>query len=267
MSFRRKSLIICFTMLYLSTLFSQAYPDRHSTNLSDGWLSCQSSPSPNPIRGNGHWIMYNLGDTYALTTSKIWNFNTPERINSDNYAGWSLQTLPGRLEDGMKDILIDLSNDGITWKEHGRFTIPKAPGSSFYQGVFGPDFGGKTARFVLITATSNHGGNCYGLGEFKIEATSIITSKTNDPLADASISIYPNPFTDLTTLTLNQFPAGEVDINILDMAGRVYKNVRHIIRGKEESINISGIEWPAGLYILQVTQKEASKSIKIEIVR
>lgn len=267
MSFRRKSLVFCFTVLYITAIFSQAYPDRHSTNLSDGWLSCQTSVNPNPLRGNGHWIMYNLGDTYALTTSKIWNFNTPERINSDNYGSWSLQPLPGKLEDGFKDILIDLSTDGITWKEHGRFTIPKAPGSSFYEGVFGPDFGGKAARYVLITATSNHGGSCFGLGEFKINATAITTSTITDPLADATLSISPNPFTDLTSLSLNDFPAGEVEINILDLTGKNYKNIKYTIREKNENIHISGTELPAGLYILQVTQKEASKSIKLEILR
>ena len=267
MSFRRKSLVICFTILYISALFSQAYPDRHSTNLSDGWLSCQTSANPNPLRGNSHWIMYNLGDTYALTTSKIWNFNTPARVNSDNNGSWSLQPLPGKLEDGMKDILIDLSTDGVTWKEHSRFTIPKAPGSSFYEGVFGPDFSGKTARYVLITATSNHGGSCYGLGELKIKSTAITTTTTSDPLADAILSVYPNPFTDLTALTLQNFPAGEVVINILDITGKSYKNLNYTIRENYENINISGSDLPSGLYILQVTQNEASKSIKLEIVR
>ncbi|MBP6540934.1 MAG: hypothetical protein KA234_11430, partial [Saprospiraceae bacterium] len=67
-----------------SLVMAQGYPDRHSTGLGDGWLSCQEAANPNPIRGNGHWIMYNLGHNYAMTTSTIWNFNTPERINSYN---------------------------------------------------------------------------------------------------------------------------------------------------------------------------------------
>ena len=32
-------------MGYIS-LFSQAFPDRHSTNLSDSWLSCQTTANP-----------------------------------------------------------------------------------------------------------------------------------------------------------------------------------------------------------------------------
>lgn len=246
---------------------AQAYPDRHSTGLSDAWLSCTPSTNPNPARGNSHWIMYNLGDTYALTTSTVWNFNTPERVNSYNNESWSLQPLSGRLEDGLRDILIDLSDDGITWKEHGRFSIPKATGSSFYEGVFGPDFGGKTARYILITATSNHGGSCYGLGEFKVNATAITTSQTMDPLADAVITAMPNPFRDQTTLTLTNFPTGNTTISMTDLLGREFKRFSFNIGNETEKIDISGKDMPSGLYILQIIQGEATKSIKLEIIR
>lgn len=60
MSFRRWLLVSCYIGMGFSTLFSQAYPDRHSTNLTDGWLSCNATTNPNPVRGGGHWIMYNL---------------------------------------------------------------------------------------------------------------------------------------------------------------------------------------------------------------
>jgi len=267
MKIRRLLLAFCFIIAQIIIIRGQAFPDRHSTSLKDGWLSCQASVNPNPLRGNSHWIMYNLGDTYALTTSTIWNFNTPQRINSYNNESWSLLPLSGKLEDGLKDVLIDLSVDGINWKEYGRFSIPKAPGSSFYEGTFGPDFGGKIARFVLITAVSNHGGTCFGLGEFRIMATAITTSNTADPLADATLAAQPNPFSDRTTVTLGNFPAGEVTLSILDLMGREVKKMIVLLRSESETVNISGIDMPSGLYILQVTQKEASKSLKLEIVR
>jgi hypothetical protein len=115
--------------------------------------------------------MYNLGDTYSLNKSTIWNLNVPERINSFDNQAWSLTRLPGRAEDGMKDIIVDISINGTTWTEWGRFTIPKAPASGFYQGISGPDFLGKIAKYVLITGVSNHGGPCYGLSEIKFIGT------------------------------------------------------------------------------------------------
>ena len=268
MNNRRLLLVFSFIIIGITTVFTQAFPDRHSTSLNDGWLSCTASANPNPTRGTSHWIMYNLGDTYALTTSTVWNFNTPERINSYNNESWSIQPpLAGKLEDGLKDVLIDLSIDGITWKEHGRFTIPKAPGSSFYEGVFGPDFGGKTAKYVLITATSNHGGDCYGLGEFRIKATAITTSNTLDPLANAILTAQPNPFRDMTTITLNNFPHGDLSLTILDLMGKEIKKYDMTIRNEAEYINIAGANMPSGFYILKVTQRESTKSLKLEILK
>jgi hypothetical protein len=267
MNYRLLLFIFCFFTLGLSISYAQGHPNRHSTSVNDGWLSCTPSANPNPARGTSHWIMYNLGDTYALTTSTVWNFNTPERINSFNNESWSLIPLPGKLEDGLRDVLIDLSLDGISWKEHGRFTIPKAPGSSFYEGVFGPDFGGKTARYILITAASNHGGDCYGLGEFKVKATAITTSNTLDPLANATLSAQPNPFRDMTTISLNNFPHGDISLTILDLMGKEIKKYEMNIRNEAESMNISGTDMPSGFYILKVTQRESTKSLKLEILR
>jgi len=268
MKIKRLLTIICCFLGSVSMLTGQAYPDRHSTGLNDGWLSCTPSSNPNPARGTSHWIMYNLGDTYALTSSTVWNFNTPERINSYNNESWSIQPpLAGKLEDGLRDVLIDLSTDGVTWKEHGRFTIPKAPGSSFYQGVAGPDFNGKTARYVLITATSNHGGSCYGLGEFRIMATAITTSNTNDPLADAIIVATPNPFRDNTTVTLTNFPVGNTSVSLTDLLGREFKKFNITIGADVEKIDINSADLPSGMYILQIIQNEATKSIKLEVLR
>ncbi|MBK9255528.1 MAG: T9SS type A sorting domain-containing protein [Saprospiraceae bacterium] len=58
--------------------------------------------------------------------------------------------------------------DGITWQVLDTVIFPKANASGFYEGFEGPDFGAVSARFVLITALSNYGAPCTGLGELKI---------------------------------------------------------------------------------------------------
>lgn len=242
------------------------YPDRHSTNLSDGWLSCQSSTNPNSARGNSHWIMYDLGDTYAITESTIWNFNTPQRINSYNNEPWSLSPLVGRLEDGMRDIMIDLSMNGQVWKEFGRFNIPKAPGSSFYQGTPGPDFGGKIARYILITGLSNHGGTCYGLGEVRFNATAVTTG-VSDPLAGVTMSINPNPFNDKALLVLTGFSGGDASVSIVDAMGKIYLKSELVLTESDQNIPLSANDMPSGLYFAQITQNGGTKTIKFEIIK
>lgn len=261
-------LILVLITIFLGNISAQdlPYPDRHSTNLSDGWLSCQSSVNPNTSRGNSHWIMYDLGDTYALTESTLWNFNTPERINSNNNESWSLSPLVGKLDDGMRDITIDLSLNGQVWQEFGRFYIPKATGSSFYQGTVGPDFGGKIARYVLITGISNHGGTCYGLGEVRFNATAVTTG-VNDPLAGVAMSVLPNPFSDKATLSLEGFPVGQASLNIMDVMGKTYLQSELIISDSKNEIPLSANEMPSGLYFAQISQNGSSKTIKFEVIK
>ena len=142
------TLMIAFLV---QNLWSQAYPDRHTTNATDGWISCQSSANPNSIRGNSHWIRYDFGQPQSLYDITFWNMNHPDHA-----------------VNGMKNIVIDYSIDGITWFTADTFTIPKAPASGYYEGIQGPDLGGLAARHLLITALDNHGGGCYGLSEIRV---------------------------------------------------------------------------------------------------
>ena len=149
-------------MRYLLTLYLLAglvvyalaqplYPDRHTTNAFDGWISCDESANPNPIRGNSHWIRYDFGSTRSLYDIIFWNINHPDH-----------------LVNGLKNVLIETSINGTTWNLVDTFTIPKATASGMYQGVKGPDLQGTGARYLLITALDNHGGGCYGLSEFRV---------------------------------------------------------------------------------------------------
>lgn len=124
--------------------------NRHGTNYNDAWISCNILNSPNPERGEGHWIMYDLRHSYDLFQFTFWNLNDA-----------------ARLDDGVQNMIIDVSNNGNEWSEVGTYTIPRSNGSSFYKGVNAIDLNGMTARYVLLTATSNYGGDCYGLSEVK----------------------------------------------------------------------------------------------------
>lgn len=142
-------LSICFLILNYSGI-TQCYPDRHSTNWFDAWVSCQASQNPNPIRGISHWIQYDFGQVYLVGESHFWNANVPDFTNR-----------------GLNQITIDFSVDGVNWNELGAFNLTESDGSAFYEGISGPDFNGAKARYVLITANSNHGGDCYSLAEIR----------------------------------------------------------------------------------------------------
>ncbi|MEM1119026.1 MAG: PA14 domain-containing protein [Bacteroidota bacterium] len=123
--------------------------DKVSRNPKDSWTSCQKTVSPNPNRGNSHWIQYDFGDIYPITGAHIWNYN-----------------VSGQLGKGFRRVAIDYSEDGNNWTQLGTYTWPKANGGNNYTGFDGPDFGGISARYILVTALSNYGNNnCAGFSQ------------------------------------------------------------------------------------------------------
>ena len=115
------------------------------------WASCQKSANPKPAYGNSHWIQYDFGTSRNLSTTWVWNTNDPVRLNQ-----------------GFYQVKIDYSEDGVNWMHWGAFSFPKGPGTAVYGGFAGPDLQNIKARFVLLTALSNHGHpTCAGLAEVK----------------------------------------------------------------------------------------------------
>ena len=147
------SLLFLISIMALQSAWSQCYPDRHNSTWFDGWVSCEESVNPNPARGNGHWILYNFHQQYALFEMDVWNFNAPDY-----------------LDYGMQEVVIDISADSITWTEYGQVTFPQANGLNTYEGAEVLDFDSTLAQYVLVTAVSNYGGSCYGLSEIRIRA-------------------------------------------------------------------------------------------------
>lgn len=143
-------LVLCILSANANVL-AQAYPDRHSTNAFDGWISCDPSPNPSSGHGVSHWIRYDLGQVRTIYDLTFWNMNHPEYITS-----------------GIRNVIVEYSNNGSNWTMLDTFTIPKASGSGFYEGINGPDLDGVNARYVLMTAVDNYGGGCYGLSEIRI---------------------------------------------------------------------------------------------------
>lgn len=145
--------VIILIALNIHVSYSQyCLEDRHTTNITDAWLSCQKTVNPNNVSGNSHWILYNFDSVRSLYETTIWNINHPDYINN-----------------GVKRIRIDYSMDKINWTFWGEVNIAKAEARSDYLGELGPDFNGLSARHVLITVMETYGDMiCAGFSEIKI---------------------------------------------------------------------------------------------------
>lgn len=147
----KKSIITIFILSISLNLFGQCFPERHSTNWFDAWVSCETSISPNSSKS--HWIMYELDALYKIDKFKIWNINDPSH-----------------LEWGTKNLLIEYSEDGKNWFIADSFVLTKATGTNDYEGDDWIDLNIPKAKFLLLTSLTNFKGDCHGFSEIKFSA-------------------------------------------------------------------------------------------------
>jgi len=231
-------IILILSFFYTSLLSAQCYPDRHNTTWYDSWISCEAAANPNTERGEGHWLHYDLGHFYILKNSKFWNANRPDF-----------------LEDGLQEIVIDYSMDGITWQEWGTHTIEMASGSKYYEGEEGPDFGNIAARYVLITAINNYGGSCYSLGELKIDVEEFTVS--TEDILDNQVTIFPNPARhELNVRFTNALDTAPM-ISITDVLGRMVQDGQLDTSGTLDISSLSN-----GVYFLEIEIKDERHVIR-----
>lgn len=227
--------IICLGFIHWAD--AQCFPDRHSTNFYDGWVSCETALNPNPERGKGHFIMYDFGKTFALGQMRIWNSNDPAHLD------W-----------GMRDVVIDYSTDGVNWTHATDFTIPQASGLSTYEGVLGPDLNNIEARYLLISAVNNYGGECFGIAEIQVAGEEVIISDVDivNELTCADVTLYPNPFADKLALTLAPVCSGELLYTIYDASGKAIDTQKSMLDpGRRMTMEI-GAGLPSGSYRLKI---------------
>lgn len=236
-------LLIALFVGLLQTGKSQCFPNRHSTNFFDGWISCEKSQSPNPARGVSHFIMYDYGKAYKLGQVEIWNTNDPAHLD------W-----------GMQDVVIDYSLDGVNWYEAGQYTFPQANGLSTYEGAEGPHLNDIEAQYLLITGLSNYGGTCYGLSEIKIEGEEVIISDVEQvtELSCVGVTLYPNPFTEKVQINLAPGCTGDLLYMIYDAQGKIVSSSKtNLISGQNTTIEF-GSDLPSGTYTIHLENNHQS---------
>ena len=180
--------------------------------------------------------MYDFGKIFSLGQMLIWNTNDPAHLD------W-----------GMQEVAIDYSIDGNSWVHAGDFIFPQATGQSTYEGAAGPHLNNVEARFLLLTALSNYGGECYGLGEMNIAAEEVIISGIDDivTLDCVDVSLYPNPFTDKLTMNLASQCEGDFYYRLYDALGHELMTEKiNLQSGQNANLEIGQL-LPPGSYMLQ----------------
>lgn len=244
----KKSIIIILIFAY-TNISAQCFLDRHNTTWYDGWISCEPSMNPNPLRGESHWILYNFNYPYELFQMHIWNTNAPDY-----------------LADGMQDIVIDISNDGVNWTQAGEFQIPMADGTSTYEGLDLYDFDGTSAQYLLITGLTNHGGSCFGLSEIRIDVADAVVVANEEPVEPACLSarIFPNPVNATSRAIISDICSNApIHYSIHDISGKTIKSGEIIPASNTVELDLSSLSIIAGSYILSLQQQDLVRRYKM----
>ena len=241
----KKSIITIFILSISLSLFGQCFPERHSTNWFDAWVSCETSISPNSSKS--HWIMYELDALYKIDKFKIWNINDPSH-----------------LEWGTKNLLIEYSEDGKNWFIADSFVLTKAPGTNDYEGDDWIDLNIPKAKFLLLTSLTNFKGDCHGFSEIKFSAEKI---KLNTTISyeknKMRVEVTPNPFSNQIEVNINSSLNGSCQIEILNSLGQnVYNNIVMIDNYTfHQTLDLKHLK--SGIYHFQIKQKSVKYSKNI----
>jgi hypothetical protein len=223
-------------LLALGTLTAaqaQCGDTTHSATATDSWVSCQPSPNPHGLRGSSHWIQYDFGYLYTLTSSHVWNAN-----------------LSSHTDRGLREVVIDYSLDGQQWTELGTYEWAEASGYQSYQGEPGPDFGEITARYVLITALNNHGApGCYGLSEIRFDLNGVTSAQV--VAEQGPLGLFPNPTSGSLRVSLADLRP--TSLRVVDLQGRIMQAFEGTIPSE---LDVSAL--PAGLYFVSVQGADGS---------
>lgn len=211
---------------------AQCLTDAHSNHANDSWQSCQSSVHPVTGEMGYHWLQYDFGALYAITTSTVWNYN-----------------VSGETNKGMKEVVIYYSNDGQNWIQFGDYEFSEAPGTNNYEGDVGPDFGHLQTQYLLIVGESNWGdSNCFGMSEIRFDL-GILSGLSDSHLSNLSaFEVTPNPTAGNVSITLEQ---GDIyDIVVFDTKGSIVKE--HKTAGLTPQVNLNLSELSTGSYMIQI---------------
>jgi len=238
----KRSFTLLFFFAFVFAGFSQCYPDRHSTNWYDGWVSCDMRDNPVSDLGESHWIMYEFAEPMRLGQLKIWNGNDP-----------------GNLDRGIQEAYISVSMDFVNWQTTGPHYFEQGTGFNDYEGFSGPVVN-KQARFLVITAASTYGSTCASLGEVKINILDdLVTTEDEEEDVCFEAFVAPNPFATDANIIINSECEAPLLYSINNSMGQTIEQGVYANGDGQHTIQLINWQQPAGTYYLRLKQNGFSR--------
>lgn len=227
--------IICALLLLALWLPNFTYSQcREEQAWTEAWTSCQTSNSPNQSRGQHHWLMYDFGYQYPLNSLHVWNAN-----------------LAGKLDQGIKEVILDYSEDGVNWMEWGQFDVPKAAGDAYYSGSRVAELNLVQARYVLLTVIQNYGDpSCVSIHELSFGLSDFPVPQSE------TLWLYPNPASESMTIAFENAIPQMHTVRFVNVLGQPVMQTDFFAEIGRQDVELNISLLAPGIYFLSLYDEE-----------
>ena len=206
------------------------------------------------------------------------------RITTDNWpeeTGWSIESASGMYIDGVDTGDLAGQNDTeLTWdvaldlNECYIFTMIDTYGDGLYASQWG-DYVDGVASIVSMDGMDEVGvvldyNGASGVEFAELVAGMEVTSATGITENDltSSVNVFPNPFSDNTTLSFSAAEAGQATVVVYNLIGEkvIEMNLGNIAAGTQSlQLNFSSLE--AGIYLVNLNAGNETSTLRVTNVQ
>jgi hypothetical protein len=90
-----------------------------------------------------------------------------------------------------------------------------------------------------------------------------LRSEVGDATSGAKYTVYPNPTTGVLSVDFETLSGGNLEVRVLDLAGRVVTRNTIAISAGSNSFSVDLSSNPAGIYMLQLQEGERVETVKV----
>ncbi|MFH0893690.1 MAG: T9SS type A sorting domain-containing protein [Bacteroidota bacterium] len=118
---------------------------------------------------------------------------------------------------------------------------------------------GQSGVLARFRATSAYGNNCF-VDDINLTVTTSIDENTS---LISNYTVYPNPFSNATTLNFTLAKQDEIRVSVYNEQGQLVFNQAQTLPAGSHVMPINAQDWASGLYQITVTTSEKSVSKKV----
>jgi hypothetical protein len=181
----------------------------------------------------------------------------------------SFSYITNSMDNSNEDFWLQVSTDGgssyftvVTWALNTDFSN----GVRYNESVVLTGTFGSNVRFRFRCDASSNNDQVY-IDDVRIEAClnaaresePLVASPAIDNVSLQGVSLFPNPANDVLKVKVDLQEASDVDLLVMDMAGRVVWQQSSFMDAGSQHLSIETGSWTPGMYLLQVTDRRSAE--------